>query len=95
MDLHVTLVGRRNPSDQIYRQIRTHILERGLRPGDAVPSSRDLIARVLLAPGDVVAVEDPGYPPAAMLFRSQRCDLVGVPVDDEGLLVSAIPARPG
>jgi len=51
----------------------------------------DLIARVLLAPGDVVAVEDPGYPPPTMLFRSLRMRVVGIPVDAEGLVVSAIP----
>lgn len=44
----------------------------------------DIIARVLLAPGDLVAVEDPGYPPSTMLLRSQRMRVVGVPVDDEG-----------
>lgn len=51
----------------------------------------DLIARVLLAPGDLVAVEDPGYPPPTMLFRSLRMRVAGVPVDAEGLVVSAIP----
>ncbi len=51
----------------------------------------DLIARVLLAPGDVVVVEDPGYPPPAMLFRSLRLEVVGVPVDDEGIVVTALP----
>jgi len=51
----------------------------------------DLIGRVLLAPGDLVAVEDPGYRPAAMLFRSQRAGVVGVPVDAEGIVVDRIP----
>lgn len=51
----------------------------------------DLIARVLLAPGDLVAVEDPGYRPATMLFRSQRARVVGVPVDDDGIVVDRIP----
>jgi GntR family transcriptional regulator/MocR family aminotransferase len=53
--------------------------------------SIDLIARVLLAPGDRVAVEDPGYPPPAMLLRSLRTEVIGVPLDDEGLVVSQIP----
>jgi GntR family transcriptional regulator/MocR family aminotransferase len=51
----------------------------------------DLIGRVLISPGDVVAVEEPGYPPARLLFRSQGATVVGVPVDAEGLLVSALP----
>jgi GntR family transcriptional regulator / MocR family aminotransferase len=56
-----------------------------------IQQALDLIARVILAPGDIVAVEDPGYPPATMLFQSLRMDVVGVPVDEEGLVVSAIP----
>ena len=52
----------------------------------------DLIARVLLRPGDVVAVEEPGYPPARRLFTSLGARVVGVPVDEEGLVVAALPA---
>ncbi|MFG1626121.1 PLP-dependent aminotransferase family protein [Kribbella sp. NPDC049227] len=51
----------------------------------------DLICRVLLEPGDVVAVEDPGYGPPRMLFRSLGLSIVGVPVDDKGLVVDALP----
>ena len=51
----------------------------------------DLTARVLLEPGDVVAVEDPGYSPARCAFQAHGCRVVGVPVDDEGLVVDAIP----
>lgn len=50
-----------------------------------------LLARVLLAPGGTVAVEDPGYRPPAWLFRSLGLEVVGVPVDEEGLVVDAIP----
>jgi GntR family transcriptional regulator/MocR family aminotransferase len=50
-----------------------------------------LLARVMLAPGDTVAVEDPGYPPAHDILRSLDARLVGVPVDSEGLIVDAIP----
>ncbi|WP_405804000.1 PLP-dependent aminotransferase family protein [Streptomyces sp. NBC_01187] len=52
----------------------------------------DLIGRILIEPGDHVAVEDPGYPAARQLFRSLGARVIGVPVDDEGLLVSALPA---
>jgi len=51
----------------------------------------DIIGRVLVEPGDVVAVEDPGYPPARHLFQSQGATVVGVPVDAEGLMVDALP----
>ncbi|SDM37382.1 MocR-like pyridoxine biosynthesis transcription factor PdxR [Allokutzneria albata] len=51
----------------------------------------DLIGRVLIEPGDVVAVEEPGYPAARLLFQSLGARVVGVPVDDEGLVVNALP----
>ncbi|GIE84952.1 MocR-like pyridoxine biosynthesis transcription factor PdxR [Actinoplanes regularis] len=53
----------------------------------------DLIGRVLLRPGDTVAVEDPGYPPARALFASLGARIVGVPVDAEGLVVDELPAH--
>jgi len=51
----------------------------------------DLIGRVLVGPGDRVAVEEPGYPPARDLFRSLGARVTGVPVDAEGLDVAALP----
>jgi GntR family transcriptional regulator / MocR family aminotransferase len=51
----------------------------------------DLTARVLLEPGDCVAVEDPGYVPAARLFEALGARVVGVPVDDQGLVVDQLP----
>jgi GntR family transcriptional regulator / MocR family aminotransferase len=51
----------------------------------------DIIARVLLAPGDRVAVEDPGYGPARRVFKSHGARIVGVPVDRNGLIVDALP----
>jgi GntR family transcriptional regulator/MocR family aminotransferase len=51
----------------------------------------DLVARVMVAPGDVVAVEEPGYPPALELLRSHGLTVVGVPVDAHGLVVDAVP----
>jgi len=52
----------------------------------------DLVARVLVAPGDVVAVEDPGYGAVHRLLAGHRARVRGVPVDDEGLVVDALPA---
>jgi GntR family transcriptional regulator/MocR family aminotransferase len=51
----------------------------------------DLVARVLLEPGECVAVEDPGYVPARRLFHALGADVVGVPVDDQGLVVDLLP----
>ena len=51
----------------------------------------DLIARVVLEPGMCVAVEEPGYVRARQLFTQLGAHVVGVPVDDEGLDVAAMP----
>jgi GntR family transcriptional regulator/MocR family aminotransferase len=51
----------------------------------------DLVARVLVEPGDWVAVEDPGYPPVRQLMKSLGARVVPVPVDDDGLVVEALP----
>lgn len=53
----------------------------------------DLIARVLAAPGDRVAVEDPGYGPPRRLFAVLGLEVCGVPVDEEGMVVDAIPSQ--
>ncbi|WP_151717651.1 MocR-like pyridoxine biosynthesis transcription factor PdxR [Gemmobacter serpentinus] len=47
----------------------------------------DLIARAVLAPGDEVWMEEPGYPSGKAAFAAQT--LVPVPVDGEGLDVAA------
>lgn len=45
----------------------------------------NLIARLLLRPGDGVVVEEPGYAAAARVFEAQGAHLSGAPVDAEGL----------
>jgi GntR family transcriptional regulator/MocR family aminotransferase len=80
--------------------IARHIgLSRSVRAGaedilvtQGAQQALDLIGRVLVEPGATVAVEDPGYPPARLLFRSLGARVVGVPVDGEGLDVAALPA---
>ncbi len=52
----------------------------------------DILARLLLNPGDEVIVETPGYRDAFTLFQLHGARLVGLPVDDEGLPVDHIPA---
>ncbi len=47
----------------------------------------DLAARVLLDPGDVVWVEDPGYLGVRSALAAAEAHLVPVPVDSEGLSV--------
>lgn len=42
MDFHVSLVGRKNLGGEIYRQLRHAIASGRLRPGEALPPSREL-----------------------------------------------------
>ena len=48
----------------------------------------DLLARLLLKPGDPVWIEDPGYFGASIAFERVRARIIPVPVDSEGLSVS-------
>jgi GntR family transcriptional regulator / MocR family aminotransferase len=51
----------------------------------------DLISRVLLQPGDNVAIEDPGYQGTTEILRAAGARLLPVPVDDQGLDPSRLP----
>ncbi len=50
----------------------------------------DLVARTLLRPGDVVAIEALGYRPAWVALAHSGAELVPIPVDGEGLCVDAL-----
>ena len=52
----------------------------------------DLIARALITPGDVVAVEALGYVPAVRVFQRAGARVVSVPIDGHGLDVDALAA---
>jgi GntR family transcriptional regulator/MocR family aminotransferase len=51
----------------------------------------DLITRMFVRPGDIVAVEEPGYAPVRQLCAAVGADIRPVPVDAEGLVVERIP----
>jgi GntR family transcriptional regulator/MocR family aminotransferase len=51
----------------------------------------DVAARALVSPGDRVAVEDPGYPLPRLLFTSLGLRVQPVPVDEQGIVVDALP----
>lgn len=53
----------------------------------------DLIARVLIDPGDRVVIEEPTYEGARQAFSAAGARLVAVPVDKDGLQMSRLPAR--
>ena len=50
-----------------------------------------LLGRLLIRPGDRVAVEDHGYRPAWGALQSAGATLTGVPVDADGLVVDQLP----
>ncbi|MEY4171117.1 MAG: hypothetical protein RLZ94_2190, partial [Actinomycetota bacterium] len=50
----------------------------------------DLVTRVFCDPGDVVLVEAPSYVGALGVFRAYECDIVHVPMDEEGLVPEAL-----
>jgi GntR family transcriptional regulator/MocR family aminotransferase len=52
-----------------------------------------LVALTLCSPGDVVAVETPGYVPAWRAFQLAGATLAHIPVDEEGLVIAALEAQ--
>lgn len=50
----------------------------------------DLVARTFIAPGDVVVVEDPCYPPARAAFAARGAQIVAIPVDSDGVDVEGL-----
>jgi 2-aminoadipate transaminase len=50
----------------------------------------DLIARSVLQPGDVAAVESPTFTGTLLALRNTGARVVGIPVDEQGLDVSAL-----
>jgi GntR family transcriptional regulator/MocR family aminotransferase len=84
-----------------YRPLRDAIAEylrasRGVRCSaeqimivSGIQQALDLLARLLLKRHDPVWMEDPGYFGASVAFGSVGARIIGVPVDEEGLSVSA------
>ncbi|MEV0351294.1 PLP-dependent aminotransferase family protein [Nonomuraea sp. NPDC050680] len=104
-ELRTGLAGYADPSghEALRDAIARHIgISRSVRAGaddvlitNGAQQALDLIGRVLIDPGACVAVEEPGYPPARRLFRSLGARVAGVPVDAEGIDVTAIPNTVG
>lgn len=77
----------------VFREaLAEHTASRGIRATTAevlVTSGSqqglDLVARVLLDPGDAVVVEEPSYFGALEAFRAAQVRLLGVPVDRDGM----------
>jgi DNA-binding transcriptional MocR family regulator len=50
----------------------------------------DLVSTVFAKPGDTVFVEEPSYFLAFQIFRDHGLNIVGIPVDDDGLCVDSL-----
>ena len=59
---------------------------------DGAMDALELLVRSALRFGDRVVVEDPCFPPLVDLLESVGVQLVGVPLDDEGLALDALTA---
>ncbi|MFB9475053.1 PLP-dependent aminotransferase family protein [Nonomuraea salmonea] len=100
-ELRVSAAGYADPAghEPLRAAVSRHIgLSRSVHAGpedvlvtNGAQQALDLIGRVLIEPGTVVAVEEPGYPPARLLFRTLGARVVGIPVDGEGIDVTALP----
>ena len=62
---------------------------------DGALDALDRICSVVVRPGTTVVVETPGFPPLFDLLALARADVVGVPVDDEGMLPDELAAALG
>jgi 2-aminoadipate transaminase len=71
-------------------------LGRAIRPEEVMIASgsqqvMDMLARVLIEPGDVVITEAPTYPGALHTFRNQGARFALVPCDADGMVVDRLP----
>jgi len=57
---------------------------------DGAMDALELVTRVLVGFGDRVAVEDPCFPPLLDLLEASGAEIVGVPLDDEGMSADAL-----
>src|SRR5262245_16788874 len=57
--------------------------------GSGIRQAVDLTCRLLLDPGEQVWMENPGYPGIRAVLAANGAEVVGVPVDDEGMDVAA------
>ena len=56
-------------------------------------SAFSLICRVLLAAGDAAIIEDPGYSNVRAVLLACRARILGIPVDETGIMVSTFAKR--
>jgi 2-aminoadipate transaminase len=80
LDVIIGIMAARGITSPLERLLVTTGSQQGL----------DLVARVLLDPGDVVLVELPTYTGAIVAFRNVQADLEGVPQEHDGIDLAAL-----
>ena len=60
---------------------------------NGVQQAATLVGQVMLDPGDVVAMEDPGYRPVRRALEAAGATVFDAPVDEDGIVVEALPER--
>jgi 2-aminoadipate transaminase len=84
-----------------YAPLRHFLLDQARREGlvragddliitNGCQQALDLVERVLLRPGDAVAIEDPVYPGLRNLFARRQAQLFGLPMGPEGVDIEAL-----
>jgi GntR family transcriptional regulator/MocR family aminotransferase len=56
-----------------------------------IQEALDITSRLLIQPGDMVCMEDPGYTGAAAVFAASQARLRFTPVDEQGIMVHRLP----
>ena len=79
--------------------VRGYLAERGVSTRDATvlttsgtSSSLGLLVRAMTSPGEIVAVEHPTWHVALAVFAAANLQVVGIPIDDDGLRVDLLAA---
>ena len=50
----------------------------------------DLIARIIINPGDIVVMEEPSFFPAIQAFKAMGARIIGVPIDNKGMRIDIL-----
>ncbi len=90
-------------ADPLRRAIAEHLrLTRGVHAEaeqvvivSSTQQSIDLCGRLLLEPGELALMEEPGYPSARAALRATGAEVRGIPVDDQGIIVDQVIAQTG
>jgi 2-aminoadipate transaminase len=80
LEMITAIMAKRGAPTEMSRLLITTGSQQGL----------DLVARVLLDPGDVALVELPAYTGAITAFRNVRAHMEGVPQEDDGIDLAAL-----